>query len=105
MSRQAATSVAGDGLPGASRPPLAGRLGALRAYLSACIATCADYYEAATLYDELSGLSEAELCRRGLSRATLGWEIAQACDRAKTGRDGPRRTGAGQGLKQRPACR
>lgn len=45
------------------------------------LAAAADYYAAAGAYEQLSGLSDAELHRRGLSRATLAWDIAQACDR------------------------
>ena len=33
--------------------------------------TCADYYAAAAMYQQLSALSDAELMRRGLSRSTL----------------------------------
>jgi hypothetical protein len=47
------------------------RLAALAAYLATWCETCADYYEAAILYEELSALCDAELERRGLSRATL----------------------------------
>ena len=43
--------------------------------------TCADYYAAATIYEQLSGLSDAELMHRGLSRATLAQDICAACDR------------------------
>ena len=43
--------------------------------------TCADYYAAATMYEQLSALSDAELSRRGLSRATLAGEVRAACDR------------------------
>ncbi len=46
------------------------------------ITTAADYYAAAGVYEQLSGLSDAEFQRRGLSRATLAWDISQACDRA-----------------------
>jgi hypothetical protein len=46
------------------------------------LATAADYYTAATVYERLSGLSDAELQRRGLSRATLAADICQAFDRA-----------------------
>jgi hypothetical protein len=46
------------------------------------LATAADYYTAATVYERLSGLSDAELQRRGLSRATLASDICQAFDRA-----------------------
>jgi hypothetical protein len=42
--------------------------------------TCADYYAAAVLYERLSGLSDTELNRRGLSRATLARDVRLACD-------------------------
>jgi hypothetical protein len=72
----------GNGEPlGTPRPSLGAHLGALKAHLAAWVGTCADYYQAAALYDELSGLSDAELHRRGLSRATLPWDLSQACDR------------------------
>jgi hypothetical protein len=45
------------------------------------ITTAADYYTAATVYEQLSRLSDAELQRRGLSRATLASDIARGCDR------------------------
>jgi hypothetical protein len=43
--------------------------------------TCADYYAATAMYEQLSALSDAELSRRGLSRATLAGEVRAACDR------------------------
>jgi hypothetical protein len=43
--------------------------------------TCADYYAAAALYEQLSALSDAELMRRGLSRATLAHDVRVICDR------------------------
>ena len=43
--------------------------------------TCADYYAAAALYQQLSTLSDAELTRRGLSRATLAHDVRATCDR------------------------
>jgi hypothetical protein len=43
--------------------------------------TCADYWTAAALYDELRGLSDAELQRRGLSRDTLARDVCSSCDR------------------------
>jgi hypothetical protein len=54
----------------------------LRARFADWIATAADYYAAATVYEQLSRLSDAELHRRGLSRDCLAWSICQACDRA-----------------------
>ena len=48
--------------------------------MSAWASTCADYYSAAALYDQLRGLSDAELQRRGLSRDTLARDVCQACD-------------------------
>jgi hypothetical protein len=46
--------------------------------------TCADYYAAAAMYERLSRLSDAELARRGLSRATLARDVCAACDRGST---------------------
>src|SRR5262245_61661546 len=43
--------------------------------------TCADHYAAATMYEQLSALSDAELMRRDLSRATLARHVLAACDR------------------------
>jgi hypothetical protein len=43
--------------------------------------TCADYYAAAAMYEQLSALSDAELARRGLSRATLAHDVRATCDR------------------------
>ena len=72
-----------------SRPTLtaramseSGRLASLAAYLAACGRTCADYYAAAALYEKLAALSDAELQRRGLSRATLAQHVCSACDRS-----------------------
>ena len=57
--------VALEGEPLAASSSFAARLGALWGYMVAWAETCADYYTAASLYDELSGLSDAELSRRG----------------------------------------
>ena len=43
--------------------------------------TCADYYAAAAMYEQLSKLSNAELERRGLNRATLAQNVRNTCDR------------------------
>jgi hypothetical protein len=42
--------------------------------------SCADSYAAATLYEHLGGLSDAELCRRELSRDRLARDVAEAVD-------------------------
>ena len=52
----------------------------LRARASAWLRTCADYYDAAAMYEELSRLSDAELTRRGLDRPNLARDILRACD-------------------------
>jgi hypothetical protein len=79
MTTQASPAIAdGDSL-GASQPSLAGRLGALTAHVAAWIETCTGYYQAAARYDQLAWLSDAELHRRGLSRATLAREVCAAC--------------------------
>jgi hypothetical protein len=49
--------------------------------LAAWVDTCADHYAAATMYEQLSVLSDAELSRRGLSRASLAHDVCAACDR------------------------
>jgi hypothetical protein len=61
---------------------LASRVSALGMRVAGWLATAADYYTAATVYERLSGLSDGELQRRGLSRATLAFDICQAFDRA-----------------------
>jgi len=45
---------------------------------------CADYYAAAAMYEQLSRLSNAELERRGLTRATLARDVCDSCDRTNT---------------------
>jgi hypothetical protein len=54
-----------------------GRLTALATYLAACVDACADYYAAAALYEKLAALSDAELQRRGLYRATLAQHVCR----------------------------
>jgi hypothetical protein len=78
MTTQARLSIADVELPNASRPLPDGWLGALKAHGLAWIETCADYYEAAARYDQLSRLSDAELHRRGLSRASLARQVCAA---------------------------
>lgn len=46
--------------------------------------TCADYHAAAALYEQLCGLSDAELERRRLNRATLARDVCDSCDRTNT---------------------
>lgn len=50
--------------------------------LAAWIETCADYWAAAAKYEQLSKLSDAELARRGLSRATLARDVCLTFDRS-----------------------
>ena len=79
MTRQAGHPPGAGELLGTSGPSLGSRLGALNTYLAAWIEICAAYYRAAALYDQLSGLSDAELHRRGLSRETLARHVYGAC--------------------------
>ena len=58
-----------------------GRYRRLRARIATWFRTCADYYEAAALYEELNRLSDAELARRGLDRPNLARDALAACDR------------------------
>jgi hypothetical protein len=47
------------------------------------INTCADYYAAATMYEQLSKLSNTELARRGLDRETLAQDVRDTCNRIR----------------------
>lgn len=58
-------------------------LAGLRAHVAASVKVCADYYQAAAMYEQLSKLGEAELRRRGLSRATLALDLCAACSRER----------------------
>jgi hypothetical protein len=57
---------------------LAARLSSMAKSIRDYIDKMADFYAAATLYDELSRLSDAELRRRGLSRDTLARDVSNA---------------------------
>jgi hypothetical protein len=60
---------------------LSDRIRCLGRSIATWIDTCADYYAAAAMYEQLSRLSDAELARRGLSRATLAQDVRSQCDR------------------------
>ncbi len=61
--------------------PLSKWVNSIGQRLAAWAETCADYYRAAGTYEQLSALSNAELARRGLFRATVGQYACAACDR------------------------
>ena len=69
-------------LAGSDRQRHGGSVQSLGKHVAVWIQTCADYYAAATMYEQLSGLSDAELHRRGLTRENLGRDVCAACDRA-----------------------
>jgi hypothetical protein len=69
---------------GARRLALAARLSSMARRIGGYIDTMADFYAAATVYEQLSGLSDAELHRRGLSRADLARDILAARGRTAT---------------------
>ena len=64
---------------GTQRPSIGGLLAGLKAHLVASIKIGADYHKAAAMYEQLSKLGDAELRRRGLSRATLARDVCAAC--------------------------
>jgi hypothetical protein len=84
MTTQAMLPLASGEALGTPHQSLGSRLGRLGARVRAWFETSADHYEAAVLYDELRGLSDAELRRRGLNKALLAWNLTLACDRTKT---------------------
>jgi hypothetical protein len=61
-------------------------LTSLIATIGTALRTGIDGYNAAALYEQLNGLSDAELARRGLSRPTLARDALAACDRGSAGR-------------------
>ena len=63
-----------------------GRRRGLLGWLSAWVESCADYYAASAMYEDLSRLSDAELQRRGLTRESLARSICAAVDRTSTPR-------------------
>jgi hypothetical protein len=83
MTTQAKHSPSDTELLETSQPSLRVRFGAFKTHVAAWIETCAAYYEAAALYDQLAGLSDAELHRRGLSRESLARDVCDACEPSK----------------------
>ena len=71
--------------PARTTASLFGSIKSLAQFLATWANSCADYYAAAAMYEQLSRLSDAELHRRGLSRDTLARDACRACDR--TARD------------------
>jgi hypothetical protein len=61
---------------------LAARISSIAQWIGDYIDTMADYYAAATIYEQLNGLSDAELRRRGLSRIDLARDVLAARNRA-----------------------
>jgi hypothetical protein len=68
--------------PTGSASDLSGWIKKLGQRIATCASTCADYAAAASVYEQLRGLSDAELQRRGLSRDTLARDACASCDRA-----------------------
>jgi hypothetical protein len=54
-------------------------------YAAVWINTCADYWAAADMYEELSGLSDDALQHRVLSRANLARDICASFEKSRTG--------------------
>ena len=73
-----ASGVLARGGPAA---PLPNWIKAICPRLTAWAVSCADYCAAAAMYDQLSALSDVQLARRGLSRATLAHDVHGAYDR------------------------
>jgi hypothetical protein len=67
---------------GAGRLSFWARISSMAKGISDYIETAADYYAAAAIYEQLSRLSDAELHRRGLSRASLARDVCATLDAA-----------------------
>ena len=57
--------------------PLSSRIRSIGLRLVSWADACADHWAAAAMYEQLSALSDAELARRGLSRATLSRDVLE----------------------------
>jgi len=60
--------------------PIAKRIYSIARLIADGIKVMAAHYNAAAKYEQLSRLSDAELQRRGLSRATLARSVLEACN-------------------------
>lgn len=63
---------------GGSTRRVSDRLKTIWVSLVTWVETCAEYRAAAAMYERLSAFSDAELTRRGLSRATLARDVSNA---------------------------
>ncbi len=61
-----------------SGPTAAGRIASIGQWIADCIGVMVDHCAAAATYEELARLSDAELGRRGLARATLARDVLAA---------------------------
>jgi len=66
----------------AGRLPLRASISRIGRRAAAWIAAAADYCAAATIYEQLSRLSDAELRKRGLSRGELGHHVREIDSRS-----------------------
>src|SRR5262245_21677161 len=83
VSMNAAVSRLVVSQSGSRTKPLAGRLLSMIEWIGDYIETTANCYAAASMYEQLSRLSDAELQRRGLSREGLGRDVIAAMSGAK----------------------
>lgn len=81
MNTHEQISSANASAPGELVASLSNWIRSIGGRIATWVDTCADYYAAAAMYEQLSALSDAELMRRGLSRATLARDVLAASDR------------------------
>jgi hypothetical protein len=62
---------------------LSGVLARVWGAITTWVENAVDYHAAAATYDALRTLSDAELCRRGLSRTTLARDVCAMYERAE----------------------
>ena len=75
---------AAEALPAGQRTSLSHWIRSAGQRVAAWVETCAAYWAAGAMYEQLSALSDAELARRGLSRVTLAEDVRAVCDRNGT---------------------
>ena len=67
--------------PSETAASLSSSIKSLARFFITWVNSCAEYYAAAAMYEQLSRLSNAELHKRGLSRDTLARDVCRPCDR------------------------
>ena len=84
MTAQARPSLAADEPLGTPRPSLGAHLGALGSHLAAWVGTCADYYQAAALYERAFRALRCRTRSPWPEPRDARRDLSQGCDRTNS---------------------